>query len=437
MLDVRFYVMTMKVVLISPAAGSYIWRKKKSAFTLPPMALPLLAAVTPRGITVECLDEAVADLDENLRADLVGLSVMTANAPRGYALADHFRSRGIPVVMGGIHVSSLPEEALAHCDAVVTGEGEFLWPRVLEDAAQGRLQPVYRSEKSANWAEAPAPRWDLLPQNKYFIPRTVQVSRGCPVGCSFCSVSSFFGRNYRTRPVEQVLEEVRRVPRKLLIFVDDNLVGHPEYAKQLFAALIPCGKKWVAQCSLSVAEDPELLDLAARSGCIGLLIGFESLSATAMARIGKKVNLRQSYEEAVRKIHAKGIQIQGSFIFGFDEDRAESVSETLEFVRRNKLSGANYCLLTPFPGTRLFDELDQAGRILSRDWLLYDRNHMVYRPARFLPEELRQRTEWAYRQTYNLRSLWNRRPITFQHYSLYLALNFGYWRGVRKRKGQA
>jgi radical SAM superfamily enzyme YgiQ (UPF0313 family) len=233
--------------------------------------------------------------------------------------------------------------------------------------------------------------------------------------------------------VEQVLEEVRRVPGRFLIFVDDNLVGQTEYAKQLFKALIPFRKRWVAQCSLSVAEDPELLELAARSGCIGLLIGFETLSAAAMARIGKKVNLRQSYEEATRKIHAKGIQIQGSFIFGFDEDRSETVSETWEFVRRNKLSGANYCLLTPFPGTRLFEELDQQGRILSRDWSLYDRNHVVYRPARFLPDELLEKAEWAYRQTYNLRSLWNRRPITFQHYSLYLALNFGYWRGVRKR----
>ncbi|MBI5583870.1 MAG: B12-binding domain-containing radical SAM protein [Deltaproteobacteria bacterium] len=421
--------------MIAPAAGSYIWRKKKSAFTLPPMALPLLAAVTPREITVQCLDEAVADVDLNLRADLVGLSVMTANAPRGYALADHFRSRGLPVVMGGIHVSSLPEEALTHCDAVAVGEGEHLWPQVLADASRGRLRPIYKNENGQTWTGFPTPRWEMLAQHKYFIPRTVQVSRGCPVGCSFCSVSSFFGRNFRTKPVEKVLAEVRQVPRKLLVFVDDNLVGNPEYAKELFEALIPFRKKWVAQCSLSVAEDRELLALAARSGCIGMLIGFESLSVAAMARIGKKVNLRQSYDSAIRKIHERGIQIQGSFIFGFDEDRANTVDETLEFVRRNKLSGANYCLLTPFPGTRLFDELEQEGRILSRDWLLYDRNHVVYHPAHFLPEDLRRKTEWAYRQTYNLRSLWNRRPITFQHYSLYLALNFGYWRGVRKGKG--
>jgi radical SAM superfamily enzyme YgiQ (UPF0313 family) len=174
------------------------------------------------------------------------------------------------------------------------------------------------------------------------------------------------------------------------------------------------------------------LDLAARSGCIGLLIGFESISRQVLKRMGKGINLRNQYQEAVRRIHDRGIQIQGSFIFGFDEDTQASIEETLQFVRQVRLSGANYCLLTPYPGTRLFTEYTDAGRILSRDWSLYDRNHVVFQPKHFSPDELQKKTRWAYQETYNWKSLWERRPPGFQHISLYLALNFGYWRGVKK-----
>jgi len=427
----------MRVILISPAPESYIWRKKRAAFTLPPLALPLLAAITPRGIEVQLINEAVEDVDLNLQADLMGLSVMTATSTRAYALADHFRSRGIKVVMGGIHPSILPEEALQHSDSVVIGEGENNWPQLLKDFQQGRLKRIYQNSSFFRLDDLPSPRWDLLPAKKYFVPQTVQVSRGCPVNCSFCSVGSFFGRSYRFRPLPQILEEIRAIRRKLVIFVDDDLVGNPHLAKELFAAMIPLKKKWVAQCSLTVADDPELLDLAARSGCIGLLIGFESLSPEVLRSIGKQVNLRCQYEEAILRIHKRGIHIQGSFIFGFDRDTPDSIKATVQFVKENRLTGVNYCHLTPFPGTRLFADLDREGRILHRDWSKYDRQNVVFQPRNFTPEELQDQIFWAYRQTYNLPSLWHRRPFSFQHFSLYLVLNFAYMKGLRKMEREA
>jgi radical SAM superfamily enzyme YgiQ (UPF0313 family) len=427
----------MKVVIIAPAGSSYIWRKRRAAFTMPPMALPLLAAVTPPEFQVHLIDEAVEDVDLNLKADLVGLSAITATASRAYVLADHFRSRGIKVVMGGVHPSTLPEEALQHCDSVAIGEGERLWPQILADAARGHIERTYQGSPSFPLDNLPAPRWDLLPAKRYFIPQTVQVSRGCPMACSFCSVSSFFGRPYRLRPIPQALEEIKALKRKLFIFVDDDITGVPDFAKELFASMIPLKKKWVGQCSLSIADDTELLRLAARSGCIGLLIGFESISPEVLRSIGKQVNLRRKYEEAIHNIHKRGIHIQGSFIFGFDGDTPEGIRATVDFVKQNRITGVNYCHLTPFPGTRLFSQLEQEGRILHRDWSKYDRQNIVFQPRHFTPESLQDQIFWAYRQTYNLRSLWQRRPFSFQHMSLYLALNFGYMKGVRKMEQDA
>ncbi len=427
----------MRVVLIAPAASSYIWRKRRAAFTMPPMALPFLAAITPPGVKIELIDEAVEDVDLNLEADLIGLSAMTANVSRAYALADHFRSRGIPVVMGGVHPSSLPQEALQHCDAVVIGEAESLWPQVVKQAAQGRLERIYENAHAVPLENLPAPRWDLLKAKRYFIPQTVQVSRGCPMACSFCSVSTYFGRSHRSRPLPQVIEEIKALERKLFVFVDDNIAGDPDRAKELFAAMVPLKKKWVGQCSLSISEDLELLKLATRSGCLGLLIGFESISPAVLRSIGKRVNLGRKYEEAIRRIHACSIHIQGSFIFGFDDDTPEGIQSTVQFVKQNRLTGVNYCHLTPFPGTKLYADLHKEGRILHQDWARYDRQNIVFRPQNFTPEELQKHIFWAYRQTYNWRSFWQRRPFSFQHFSLYLALNFGYMQGVRKMEREA
>jgi len=201
--------------------------------------------------------------------------------------------------------------------------------------------------------------------------------------------------------------------------------------------MIPYKKKWVAQSSLAIADDEELLHLAAKSGCIGLLIGFESICPEVLHSIGKRVNLKRRYEEVIQKIHARGIHIQGSFIFGFDEDVPESIRSTVQFARENRLTGVNYCHLTPFPGTRLFADLEKEGRILHRDWSKYDRQNVVFLPKHFSPEELQDSIFWAYRQTYNWRSIWKRRPFSFQHFSLYLALNFGYMRGVRRMEKEA
>lgn len=427
----------MRIVLIAPTSSGYVWRKRRAAFTLPPLALPLLAAVTPQDVEIRLIDEAVEDADLNLQADLIGLSAMTPTAPRAYVLADHFRRRGIPVVLGGVHPSTLPEEALQHGDSVAIGEGEGLWPRIIQDARRGNMQRIYQNSSLADLGDLPLPRWDLLPAGKYFIPQTVQVTRGCPNACSFCSVSPFFGRSYRLRPLPQVIEEIKAIRKKFFVFADDNIIGNPAMAQELFAAMIPLKKRWVAQCSMAVADEPELLKLAARSGCIGLLIGFESISPEVLKNIGKTVNLQRQYGEVIRKIHAHGIHIQGSFIFGFDGDTPETIRATVKFVKAHRLTGVNYCHLTPFPGTKLFNDLEKEGRILHRDWSKYDRQNIVFQPLHFTPEELQDQIFGAYRQTYNLRSIWQRRPFSFQHFSLYLALNFGYIKGLRKMERDA
>jgi len=363
----------MRVVLIAPAPASYIWRKKRAAFTLPPMALPLLAAVTPPGVEVRLIDEAVQDVDLNLEADLVGLSVMTATAPRAYQLADHFRSRGIKVVMGGVHPSSLPEEALRHSDSVVIGEGEGQWVRVLEDAGRGTLERTYQDSASIDLETLPAPRWDLLPSGRYFVPRTVQVTRGCPMACSFCTVSSFFGRSYRLRPVSQVIDEIKAHEKRLLIFADDNIAGHPDSAKELFAAMIPLKKKW---CCHPIEDDPEVLDLAARAGAWYV---YQAIFDTS-----------DYIRERIRRYHDHGIGVEGTILLGLDHHTEDYILKLIDFLLEVELDIAEFTILTPFPHTQAFDDFHREGRILSFDWNDYTCDRVVFQPRHLSPERLQE-----------------------------------------------
>jgi radical SAM superfamily enzyme YgiQ (UPF0313 family) len=280
----------MKLELIIPSAESNSRKQKKAI--LPPLGLAIVAALTPPDIEVSLTDENVSAIDFEKETDLVGITALTITAQRAYEIADTFRARGVKVVLGGIHPSILPEEASQHADAVVIGEAEGIWPGLIEDFRSNKLQRVYRQNERPSMLNLPIPRRDLFANGAYLVRNTIFTTRGCPYSCAFCTVTSFFGHTYRCRPVEEVIKEIETLnKKKLVVFLDDNIVGNPKFAKELFRALIPHKIKWVGQASVTIARDDELLKLAAASGCIDLFVGFESLSPASLTAVGKKINV--------------------------------------------------------------------------------------------------------------------------------------------------
>jgi len=419
----------MKVLLIHPTHRPLRGPRLRSR--IPPLGLMLLAAYTPRDVRVRILDAYVERLNvEELsrqpgRPDLVGIGVLTPQANFAYHVADEFRRRGVPVVMGGIHPTALPEEALQHADSVVLGEAEEVWPRLLADFRAGRLQPRYRAERHLDLAGLRRPRRELAPAWRYWVKRPVETSRGCPFNCMYCSDSTVFGSRYRFRPVEEVVAEIRSLGRPgYVFFVDNNIVGNIDRAKELFAALIPLGIRWTAQASITMSYDEELLRLARRSGCIGVLIGLETLKKGLLRKIGKPVDPAK-YRDEIARIRSHGILVQGEFIFGFDEDDASVFAETVRFAEEAKLDSARFAILKPYPGTRLFEMWMKEGRITTTDWSLYHTQHAVYRPAQLTPEELARGRDWAYNRFGSATSIWQRVGLSRRYAPLVWAINFG------------
>ncbi len=401
----------MKLLVISPSWLPSLWNGGK--VLAPPMSLPVLASLTPPDADVHLVDEHVEAVDLDERADLVAISCMTAAAPRGYEIADHFRARGIPVVMGGMHPSALPEEAAEHADAVVVGEAENQWPQVFADFAAGRAQRLYRAEERPELTNLPIPRRDLLRADRYLTTNLVQTARGCPNACTFCSVSPTFGRRYRFRPIPEVIEEIRSLRTRWVAFPDDNIVANRARAKELFEALIPLKVRWVSQGDLTMARDKELLRLMARSGCTWLFVGLESVSQETLAAVNKRPNLAVDLEQAVATIHQHGIDIVGSFVFGLDPDRLDTFRETVDFAERVRLGAAQFSVLTPFPGTPVYDQLSSENRIMNRDWSSYSFGHVVYRPRNMTADQLQQGRAYAYSRFYSRRSIL-RRTLTWR-----------------------
>jgi len=415
----------MKILLIMPNAnmhrfylGSHV-RSSREA----PLSLTSLAALTRDQPDVEyrVVDESVDRVPLDAQVDLVGISVLTGTAPRAYALADHFRRRGLPVVLGGIHATLLPEEAGRYADAVVVGMAEQTWPRVVADAAAGRLQAEYRAEPACGdvLSGVPTPRWDLMRTSGYMIPYTVQLTRGCVHACDFCTVPAIWP-GLQKRPVADVVRDIRAVPRRRFAISDVSPFDDIEYAKELLSAMIPLKKVWGGLATSRVADDPEMLDLLRRSGCRFLLIGFESVDQGSLNQIYKGFNKAPRYKEQMRLLHKAGISVQGCFVFGFDEDRPDVFERTVQWVQELKVDIPRYSLYTPYPGSALFERLHGEGRILSYDWAAYDTMHVVIRPAGMSPAALYEGFRWAYRTTFRLGNILERTmagglnfPITF------------------------
>jgi radical SAM superfamily enzyme YgiQ (UPF0313 family) len=414
-----------RLLIVSPAWCQGWWRGGK--VLAPPLSLPLLAGLTPRDVDVQLIDENVERLDPNTPADWVALTVPTASAPRAYEMAAGFRERGIPVIMGGIHPTVLPDEAALHADAVVIGEAEPVWREVISDLMAGRLKPRYQADSYHDMVGLPRPRRELLRTDRYLTINVVQTARGCPHACTFCTVSSIFGRSYRFRPVAEVVEEVRGLGG-WVGFVDDNIVGNHRRAKELFEALIPLKLRWVSQGDLTMAKDPELLALAKRSGCQAMYIGLESVSEENLRATHKAANLNCDMGEAIGKIHKAGIEIIGSFVLGLDGDDCGVFARTAAFARRHKLAAAQFSALTPFPGTVTNRELEAEGRIEDRDWSHYTMSNVVFRPKQMTALQLRDGQVETYRRFYSLPSILQRALTCRGNLAARLLVNFSYRR---------
>ncbi len=329
--------------------------------------------------------------------------------------------------MGGFHATWLPEEAGKHADSVVLGEAEQSWARLLEDFKAGSLQKFYRADGKADLRGLPIPRRDLLKKRGYFFTNTMQVSRGCPFQCSFCSVTAFFGHTYRMRPLDEVKKEVEILlqGQDFIFFVDDNIIGHADYARDLFSFLKGQKVKWVSHSSINIAENEDLLTSAAESGCHALFIGFESLSQETLERHHKVSNKAERYKEQVRKIHDRGIGIEGSFIFGSDEEDSSVFRQVVDFCEETKIDAAVFAILTPYPGTRMYEQLVKEDRILSRDWDLYDMDHVVFRPRNMTVEELQVGHDWANRRFYSYPSMLKRFWPLRRSHQVFVPSNWG------------
>jgi len=398
----------------------------------PPLNLAIVAALTPPDVDITLIDENVTAIDFGRRFDLVGITVVTHTALRAYEVADAFRARGAKVVLGGIHPTMLPEEASQHADAIVVGEAEGVWASLVEDFREGKLKRVYHSNSRPSLADLPLPRRDLFAKEKYFAGNTISTTRGCPFSCSFCSVTSFFGKTYRSRPIEDVLKEIRVLDDgKPIFFVDDNIGANPRYAKEFFRSLVPYRIKWMSQTSITMAKDKELLRLAAASGCFALYIGFESLSPANLASVGKKCNIVTEYEQAVKEIQSHGIAIAGSFILGLDGDDEDVFERTVHFAQKVGLEYAQFGILSPFPGTAVYKALDREERIITRDWSQYRLDNVVFEPKLMSRETLKRGHDWAWREFYSLPSILRRIGIVHHYLFPLWAINLScrrHWR---------
>ena len=411
--------MAKKLLIIQPShyrTRSNLAIHKSRKRTLVPLTLPYLAALTPPEWDVRLLDEQLMDVDFEAPVDLVAITTWTINSFRAYEIADRFRKKGVPVMMGGPHTCFYSEEAAEHCDAVGIGEGENIWPGMLEDAARGRLRKVYRPDSVPTLQGLPLPRYDLLDLRKYGFFKTfsVQSSRGCPFKCEFCSERFYLGESYRYRPVREVIEEIQATKAKNILFADSNFAGKIDHTLELMEALIPLKVRWSSLWSAYLCTNQKFMDLAQRSGLLHVNIGIESLDPDALDEMNKKVNKADQYREILTNLRKRGISYSLNFIFGLDTEKRDVFRSTLSFLRENKVPAAYFNILTPHKGTPLYERMKAENRIIDIDHIGRWPGIICYiRPTHYSPQELEEKVKKMYTDFYSYSSMRARLPLPF------------------------
>lgn len=438
-----------RLLLVDPYPRNnpyHLTASERRAVWFPKLSLPTIAAYTPENWDVDLVDEAVEDIDFDDPCDMVGLSIMTCYAPRAYEIAAEFRKRGKTVVLGGVHPTYCPDEALQHADAIVCGEAEDLWPQLVADYEAGNMQRMYKMTSFPALDHYKSPRVELLSPDAYMTRQCSFTTRGCHFNCEFCSVSPFNGKTTRRRPVEEVVTELERVQRwirselverlrdeplwqafvtalrirvgiedgSIVAFVDDLHNSNRAYCRELWTALKPLKLKWGCQSTLFLADDEEMVKLAAESGCVSVFVGMESLDEDCLDETNKPFNRVHKFSQEIKMFHDYGIMVNPGIVFGFDNDDESVFERAVDFLTKNQVELAYFNVLTPLPGTALFDRYNNAGRIFDRDWSKYDGKHVVFQPSRMTPEQLQQGFYWANHQFYSLPSIWRRLSGTSQ-----------------------
>lgn len=438
-----------RLLLVDPYPRNnpyHLTAAERRAVWFPKLSLPTIAAYTPESWEVDLVDEAVEDIDFDDPCEMVGLSIMTCYAPRAYEIAAEFRKRGKTIVMGGVHPTYCPEEALRHCDAIVCGEAEDLWPELVADYEAGHMKREYRMTAFPSLENYRSPRVELLSPDAYMTRQCSFTTRGCHFDCEFCSVSPFNGKTTRRRPVQEVVKEIVQVQRwvrselieristepfwqalkttlrirvgiddgGIVAFVDDLHNSNRAYCRELWAALKPLKIKWGCQSTLFLGDDEEMVKLAAESGCVSVFVGMESLDEDCLEETNKPFNRVQKFSQEIKMFHDHGIMVNPGIVFGFDNDDESVFERAVDFLTKNQVELAYFNVLTPLPGTALFDRYEKAGRIFDRDWSKYDGKHVVFHPSRMTPEQLQEGFHWANHQFYSLPNIWRRLSGTQQ-----------------------
>lgn len=421
----------MNILLISPRMHLRPIDSEYKRLMSPSLSLMTLAGLTPKEHNITLLDENIGRTRPNYEnlPDLVGITVNVGTALRAYAIAARFMERGVPVVLGGIHASANPEESLEHADAVCIGEAEGQWKHILEDAAAGQLQKRYCNPAPTDLAQSVLARRDITKRNYYLCNDILCVTRGCPHTCEFCYNScDYIHHGYRTRPVEMVLREIGLLKSRHVMFIDDNLFGNPAWTRELLLAMRPLHLHWHAAVSANIGQYPDIMDLMQECGCKSLFIGFESINEASVKAAQKKQNHPDTYAATVAALHERGIMVNASLAFGFDQDGPNVFKNTLDWLIANKIETMTAHILTPYPGTRFFKRMLAEGRITDFDWRHYNTSSVVFKPAQMTPEELLAGYLWIYKEFYSLGNIVRRLPVHKSNWVPFLLFNLGYRR---------
>lgn len=424
----------MKVKLILPSlteARSAFWRPIKYSL-FPPLGLATLAAYLDDTDDVEIQDQHVETLTLNDTPDLVLIQVYITNAKRAYAIAQHYRDKGVYVALGGLHVTSLPDEAAQYADTIFLGPAEQTFPEFLKDFRAKSPKKRYVSTNGRTIQNQPQIRRDLIKREKYLVPNSLVISRGCPHHCDFCYKDAFFkgGASFYTQRVDEILAEISRLPGKHLYFLDDHLLGNPRLATELFEGMRGMNRVFQGAATVKSILEGDLIEKAAQAGLRSLFVGFETFSPENLRQSNKSQNLKADYERAVKRLHDLGIMINGSFVFGLDDDGPDVFKRTVDWGVSNAITTSTYHILTPYPGTRLFDSMQQSGRLLTTDWDLYDTRHVVYQSKGLTAKELEDGYWWAYKEFYRWSNIFK---ASFAHDSFQHQLKHLFYTGGWKK----